>query len=39
MGQHEAALADYDHIVELNPNQASAYLARGKIKEQLGRFE
>ena len=36
---NDAALADYDKVIELDPNDAGAYNKRGIMKCQLGRYE
>ena len=38
LGQHEAALADYDEALRLKPDMAAAYNNRGNAKKNLGRL-
>ena len=37
-GQHEAAVADYDRAIELNPTDAAAYYNRAAANVSLGRI-
>ena len=39
MGQHEAALADYDKAIDLKPDYADAYSNRGVAKAALGQHD
>ena len=39
LGQHDAAFADYDRAIELDPNYAAAYSNRGAAKERLGQHD
>ena len=39
LGQHDAAIADYDEALRLNPNYAEAYNNRGVAKVQLRRID
>ena len=36
LGQHFAAIADYDIAIRLNPDYATAYYNRGNVKGDLG---
>ena len=36
LGQHFAAIADYDIAIRLNPDDAVAYVSRGAAKSDLG---
>ena len=38
LGQHFAAIADYDTAIRLKPDDAGAYLHRGVAKAQLDRI-
>ena len=38
LGQHAAALADYDRAIELNPTNATTYMQRGTTQAHLGRL-
>ncbi|MER6089367.1 tetratricopeptide repeat protein [Streptomyces bluensis] len=38
-GQHQAALADYDRALDLDPGYASAYASRAVSRAELGRHE
>ena len=37
LGQHFAAISDYDTAIRLDPDDASAYINRGVAKYKLGR--
>lgn len=39
MEQRLKAIADYDRVLDLNPNQAGAYVQRGYLRGQLGDYE
>ena len=39
LGQHKAAITDYDTSIRLKPDYASAYLNRGIAKAKLGQHE
>ena len=39
MGQYDAALADFDRAIELDPDDASAIVYRGIFYRDMGRFE
>ncbi len=39
LGQHEAAIADYDWAIQLDPECAEAFVARGHAKYTLGQHE
>ena len=39
LGQHDAAFADYDRAIELDPNYAIAYSNRGAAKHSLGQYD
>ena len=38
MGQHSAAILDYDAAIRLDPNDALAYVNRGYAKHQLRQY-
>ena len=38
LGQHFAAIADYDIAIRLNPDDADAYYNRGNAKDHLGQY-
>lgn len=37
--QYETALADYNILLEMNPDRAEALMARGRVRYRLGQFE
>ena len=37
LGQHFAAISDYDKAIQLEPDYASAYIVRGMAKAMLNR--
>ena len=39
LGNHEAAIADYDRVIALDPTHIKSYLNRGAEKSDLGRYE
>ena len=39
LGQHEAAIADFDEAIRLGPDYPLAYVNRGKAKDKLGQHE
>ena len=39
LGQHAAAIADYDQALRLDPNDAAAYNNRGAAKADLGQYD
>ena len=39
LGQYEAAIADYDVAIDLNPDYVDAYNNRGVAKSNLGQYE
>ena len=38
LGQHSAAIADYDEAIRLNKNDAEVYVVRGIVKAELGQW-
>jgi len=36
LGNWQSAIADYNEVVRINPNHASAYYNRGLIRSKLG---
>ena len=39
LGLHEEALPDFDAALRLDPNNAWAFMSRGRAKADLGRYE